>query len=186
MASNEEGIVRRARPSDADAIAHVHIASSEEAYSPLAKHWPAADPDARRAAWATWLDASRTDTTRVDLVAEVAGNVVAFVGAGPARRSDVGAEVEVYVIHVLPEHRGAGLGHRLWTEACQSVRGDMLRSMYVATLAELRCCAFYAGCGGIIASRSPRDFHGGAVTDVVYLWPTGCPSEPRSREPRPS
>jgi hypothetical protein len=45
--------------------------------------------------------------------------------------------------------------------------------MYVETLAELRCCSFYEAHGGEVASRVPRNLHGGAVTGVVYLWPRG-------------
>lgn len=169
--------IREARASDAKAIAYVHIESSRHAYAPLAKEWPTPDWEARRTQWASLLVASQTDTKRADFVAELNEGVVAFIDAGPARRKDVGAEVEIYVIHVLPEHRGKGLGSELWRAATKRLRGESLRAMYVNTLAELRCCAFYEARGGKVASRSPRVFHGGAVTDVVYLWPTGSSSE---------
>jgi GNAT superfamily N-acetyltransferase len=85
----------------------------------------------------------------------------------------MGAEVEIYVIHVLPEYRGTGIGGRLWSEACGRLRGESLCAMYVATLAELRCCSFYERRGGVSARRAARMFHGAPVTDVIYLWDKG-------------
>ncbi len=52
------------------------------------------------------------------------------------------------------------------------------RSMYVATFAELRCCSLYEARGGTVVEREPGAFHGGAVTEIIYRWPTGCPSVP--------
>lgn len=171
--------IRDARLSDAAAIARVHIESSRDAYAPLAKDWPSPDLLARTVAWTSRLEASQTDPTRVDLVAEVEASVVAFISAGSVRRKDAGADVEVYVIHVLPGHRGKSVGSQLWSAASQQVRGEALRAMYVDTFAELRCCSFYEARGGEVVSRAPRAFHGAAVTDVVYFWPVGRSSERR-------
>jgi GNAT superfamily N-acetyltransferase len=81
------------------------------------------------------------------------------------------------VIHVLPEYRGTGIGGRLWSKACGRIRGESLCSMYVATMAELRCCSFYEHRGGLSARRSARMFHGAPATDVVYIWDRGCSHE---------
>jgi len=77
----------------------------------------------------------------------------------------------------LPQHRGKGIGTRLWEAACERARGESLRSLYVATFAELRCCSFYEARGGEIVERTPGTFKGGDVTEVVYLWREGCPGE---------
>ena len=174
MTAAKEAGVRKARPGDAGAIAAVHIESSQDAYAPLAKEWPAPDRTAREARWLTRLRTNgEEDPTRIDLVAELAGSVVAFVSAGSARRKDEGAEVEIYVIHVLPKYRGKGIGSALWIKASEHVRGQTLLPMYVETLAELRCCSFYEAHGGQVARRNPRIFHGGAVTELIYIWPFG-------------
>lgn len=180
MTTAKEVGVRRAQPGDAGAIASVHIESSQDAYAPLAKEWPAPDRASREAQWLRRLQTDDEDPTRIDLVAELAGSVVAFVSAGSARRKDEGAEVEIYVIHVLPRHRGKRIGSVLWLKASEHVRGQTLLPMYVETLAELRCCSFYEAHGGQAARRNPRIFHGGAVTDVVYIWPFGHSSEVRA------
>jgi ribosomal protein S18 acetylase RimI-like enzyme len=167
--------IRPAIVADAAAIARVHVASSEEAYAPLAAAWPGSDLEERTGMWRELLAQTQADSRRVDLVAEIEGEVVGFIGGGPARRAEFGAPVEIYVIHVLPEHRDHGIGGALWTPACAYIRGPTLRSMYVETLAELRCCSFYEARGGECILREPDDMHGGAVTRVVYRWPDGQP-----------
>ena len=174
----EQAIVREARSSDAEAITRVHVESSRDAYAPLAREWPAPDLPARIARWAISLEASALDPRQVDLVATVDDVVVGFISGGPARRTDIDAELEVYVIHVLPDHRARGLGSQLWAAACRRLRGDDLAAMFVETLAELRCCSFYEARGGDVASRVPRTFHGAAATAVVYIWPKGRSNEP--------
>jgi ribosomal protein S18 acetylase RimI-like enzyme len=169
--------IRAAGPSDAEGIASVHIRSSADAYAPLARDWPAQDLDDRAARWRESLDPGNRDRQQIDLVATTHLGVVAFLGAGAARRTDIEAEVEVYVIHVLPEHRGRGIGSRLWREACVQLRGPELAAMYVETIAELRCCSFYRAHGGSVICSAPGELHGGQVTEVVFVWPKGTPSE---------
>ena len=177
----QQALIREARASDAEAITRVHVESSQDAYAPLAREWPTPDLPARVARWAISLEASALDPRQVDLVATVDDVVVGFIGGGPARRTDIEAELEVYVIHVLPGHRARGLGSQLWAAACRRLRGENLAAMYVETLAELRCCSFYEAHGGEVASRVPSTFHGGAVTAVVYIWPKGRSNAPIAR-----
>lgn len=174
--------VRPSQPADVDAIVRIHVESTAEAYAPLAKTWPAVvsavDMEKRRGQWLGWVrEGQQPDAQRVEVVVELDGSVVGFSSAGRAREQAHGAEVELYVIHVLPRYRGAGAGALLWSEACRRVRGSELRSMYVSTLAELRCCSFYERHGGQLLSRSPRAFHGAERTEVIYFWPSGHSSE---------
>jgi GNAT superfamily N-acetyltransferase len=175
--SMQQALIREASTFDAEGIAHVHIESSRDSYAPLAREWPTPDVPDRIARWGRSLEASAGDPKLVDFVATLDGVVVGFIGGGPARRSDIGAELEVYVVHVLPKHRGKGFGGQLWSAACERLRGDPLPSMYVETLAELRCCSFYEAHGGVVARRAPRTSHGGLVTELVYIWPAGRSNE---------
>ena len=169
----EGAVVREARHADAEGIARVHIASAEDSCAPLAKDWPAPDVAKRTERWAASLKASLGDSSRVDLVATVEERVVGFISGGPARRSDVPAAVEVYVVHVLPHYRGRGVGSRLWELAYATLRGPSGLALYVGTLAELPCCAFYEARGGEVLRRSAGTFHGNGVTELVYIWPAG-------------
>jgi ribosomal protein S18 acetylase RimI-like enzyme len=169
--------IRAATVGDAEAIARVHIESSEQAYAPLAREWTTPDRERRTREWAERLAEHAVDEQRFVLVAEVSGELVGFLGAGPSRRHDVDAELEIYVIHVLPRHRGRDIGGALWRTACARLRGPKLHSMHVQTLAELRCCSFYEARGGELVERRPGEFHGGVVTEVVYRWSPGHSSD---------
>jgi ribosomal protein S18 acetylase RimI-like enzyme len=118
------------------------------------------------------------------MVAEDArGMIIGFVGGGPARRPEPAAEREIYVIHVHPEHRGRGVGDALWCAACNELRGSSVVAVYVDTLAELRCCSFYARRGGTVVERRIVDFHGASRTHVTYRWARGVPSASPSLAP---
>jgi hypothetical protein len=65
------------------------------------------------------------------------------------------------------------VGALLWQEGCRRLRGGALRSMFVSTLAELRCCSFYERHGGQVLRRKPLSFYGAERTEVIYCWPAG-------------
>jgi ribosomal protein S18 acetylase RimI-like enzyme len=113
------------------------------------------------------------------MVATVADQVVGFIGGGPPRQQDIPGAVEIYVVHVLPTHRGAGIGGQLWDLACTTLRGPALAPLYLETLAELPSCAFYDARGGEVLTRTVGTFYGGEVTFLGYHWPVGEPHQLR-------
>jgi ribosomal protein S18 acetylase RimI-like enzyme len=117
--SVERVVIRHARQSDAEGIARVHIASAEESLAPFARDWPASSLERRTEQWTERLQ----QANRVDMVATVADQVVGFIGGGPPRQQDIPEGVEIYVVHVLPTHRSAGIGGQLWELACTALRG---------------------------------------------------------------
>jgi len=170
--------VRRAGAADARSIASVHIASSNDAYAPLAACWPAEDIDARAAKWAKRLT---EEASLLVIVAEDEGAVVGFAAGGPARRQEPHTEVEIYAIHVTPTLRGQGVGHAIWNAACSALRGPALAAIYVDTLAELRACSFYERHGGQVTERASTSFLGALRTHVTYRWKQGARSDLQSR-----
>jgi ribosomal protein S18 acetylase RimI-like enzyme len=174
MQTVTEPILRKAGVGDARAIALVHVASSDDAYAPLAAEWQADDADERAARWVRSLG----EGNRLVLVAEGADEaVIGFVNGGPARRREPDAAFEIYAIHVWPTHRGRGVGDALWNAACRDLRGSDLAAMYVDTLAELRACSFYERHGGRVVERGMTTFHGAQRTHVTYRWALGVRSD---------
>ena len=174
--SHVRPVVRKAREADAEGIARVHIASAEESLAPLAREWPTSDLARCTEQWAASLVAA----ARLDMVATVEEEVIGFIGGGPPRQQDLAGGVEIYyVMHVLPARRGAGIGGQLWQAACTTLRGAALAPLYLETLAELACCAFYEARGGEVLSRRAGGFFGGAVTHLAYFWPVGRPHQRR-------
>lgn len=171
--SIDRPVIRHARQSDAEGIARVHIASADDSLAPLAREWPASDLHERTAQWVARLQ----DANRLDMVATVADQVVGFIGGGPPRKQDIPGGVEIYVVHVLPAHRCAGIGGQLWDLACTTLRGPAHAPLCLETLAELPCCTFYEARGGEVLTRIAGTFCGGAVTHLVYYWPAGKPHQ---------
>jgi hypothetical protein len=93
--------VRPAAPADAPAIAHVHGTSWRETYTglmPVDFLTRMTDDAARERRTANWLrDAA--DPAQVVLVAEQAGEVVAFASAGPPR-DHPGVDAELYTLYL--------------------------------------------------------------------------------------
>jgi ribosomal protein S18 acetylase RimI-like enzyme len=108
----------------------------------------------RAAFWRSALATARDD--RADLVALDRDDIVGFISGGPRRESDIEAEVEIYVIHVLPSHRGRGVGTALWTAACARLRGPTLRSMM--HLRPSRCSSRWSGAAARPSIRQNRSW----------------------------
>ena len=81
----DRAVIRRARQSDAEDIARVHIASANESLAPFARDWPASSIERRTEQWAGYLQ----QANRLDTVATVAEQVVGFISGGPPRQQDM-------------------------------------------------------------------------------------------------
>jgi ribosomal protein S18 acetylase RimI-like enzyme len=167
--------IRRARVADARAIAEVHVRSSEQAYAPLARTWEPKSVSARASMWTTWLTDAEHGSSKHGFVGELGEAVIGFAVGGPPWMNELECDTEFRVAHVLPEHRGMGVGGGLWNALTAVLRGEkgIARSMGLRTFAELPSCDFYARRGGEVIARTPVDYHGGTVTEVLYRWTTG-------------
>lgn len=110
-------VLRPLLASDAEPMAHLHIAVWEEAYDGLV---PAEILATRRtgvaertARWRTTAATSPAATT----VAEHDGELVGFVSVGPGRDADVDLDTELWALYVRAAWWGRGLGHRMLTHA---------------------------------------------------------------------
>jgi RimJ/RimL family protein N-acetyltransferase len=122
--SGVDVVIREATPSDARAIAEVHVASWRWAY----RHDLPPDfldglsVDDREREWEGWLaiDHPRAGT----LVAEERERIVGFCSFSPSRDDDATARTaEILTIYVLPEVAGLGIGRSLFSVAVDRLRG---------------------------------------------------------------
>ena len=134
MSGREERVVfRRARPEDARAIATVHVETWRTAYRGLMSDAFLADLDTQRRE-RFWREETAATDDRRPWVADVNGVVVALAAAGPARDDDAPPTAgEVYLIYVLEQTAGQGLGHELLrrVEADLSARGHATALLWV-------------------------------------------------------
>ncbi|MBG0569022.1 GNAT family N-acetyltransferase [Actinoplanes sp. NEAU-A11] len=166
-------IVRVATADDADALAVVHVHTSQEAYRgqfPQA-HLDQLDLSRRRQIWAQHLRSDHAPTGT--LVAEhPVDGVVGFIYVSPCRDSDTDSRRvgEIQAVYVLPKHWGQGVGKLLMEAGLCRLAEAGYREMVLWVLeSNERARRFYEA-GGWRADGSSRtdDSRGMTVTEVRY------------------
>ena len=172
MSARDEIVhMRRARESDAQGIASVHVRTWQQAYRDLL---PAADLSSlsvadRERFWTNELHV--TPVERRPWVAESDAGIVGFAVAGPARDDDLASRSgEVYAIYVLPDYWDRGLGRSLLMH-CER---DLIDHGYDCAVlwvleANSRSSHFYEACGWTLDGPTKRREIGGReVGEVRY------------------
>ncbi|MEV7828869.1 GNAT family N-acetyltransferase [Microbacterium enclense] len=115
-------VVRPVRDVDAEALGRVHATCWHETYDHLISKAALEAVSPRRMAelWTHW--ASQGDGYRMH-AALVDGEIVGFVGSGPARDDDAPRERELYFIYLLDAHHGTGIGQQLFDAAVEEGEG---------------------------------------------------------------
>src|SRR5579862_5716004 len=110
--------LRPARPSDARAIARIHVETWRSAYPGMVPDQTliGMTVDGKAASWRRAL--SRLPTREIMLLAEVEGEgpgsqVVGFASAGPNRDGRLAFAGEVQTLYVLPDWQNQGIGRQL-------------------------------------------------------------------------
>ena len=137
MPTARDVTIRPAEPSDAEALAHLHLDVWDDAYAGL---MPQQILEDRRAAvdqrverWRAILEADPTT-----LVAEGPDGLIGFASAGQGRDNDVDTELELKALYVRAAWWGSGVGFTLFQQAV----GD--RAAYLWVLASnARAIGFY-------------------------------------------
>ncbi|MDQ0615175.1 GNAT superfamily N-acetyltransferase [Microbacterium sp. W4I4] len=109
-------IVRPVRDVDAEALGRVHAQTWHETYDHLISKAALERISPRRMAelWTNW--AHQGEDFRMS-AALVDGEIVGFVGSGPARDKDAPSLRELYFIYLLAQYQGTGLGQQLFDAA---------------------------------------------------------------------
>ena len=116
-------VIRDATPSDARAIAEVHVASWRWAYRDdlPAEFLDGLSVEDRKRDWDAWLAPDRPGT--VTLVADQGGRIIGFCGFASSRDEDAAkGTAEILTIYLLPEATGRGIGRDLFATANGRVR----------------------------------------------------------------
>jgi GNAT superfamily N-acetyltransferase len=129
--------IRRAEPTDAEQLAHLHLDVWDDAYTGLMPQGILDDRrekvDERIERWGDILGQEKPTWIALD-----GTRLVGFSGIGPARDNDVDLDVELYALYVRAAYYGTGVGYALFEQAL----GD--RAAYLWVLAgNERAIAFY-------------------------------------------
>lgn len=169
-------MIRSAVPSDAKAIAQVHIHSWQQAYSDLMPREYLASLDrtlAQRTSY--WLNAIESGDSTL-LVAERDKQVIGWISVGASRDPDAVAcnTGEVMALYVLEAHWQTGIGRALWQAGVQRLieQGHSRLTLWVLVLNN-RAIGFYRKAGWVEEIGTKRNLVRGGVTleEVRYECP---------------
>jgi ribosomal protein S18 acetylase RimI-like enzyme len=169
-------MIRQALPSDAKAIAQVHISSWQQAYRDLmpAEYLNALDATLaqRESSWIRSIESTESNV----FVAELNQQVVGWISVGASRDEDTaeGNAGEVMAIYVLASHWQTGVGLALWKAGLQCLieQGYQRLTLWVLTGNE-RAIRFYRRAGCVEETGSERNLQrgGAALVEVRYGLP---------------
>jgi ribosomal protein S18 acetylase RimI-like enzyme len=158
--------IRRARTSDAEAIAEVHDDAWREAYGGIIPGRALEAMIARRGpAW--WLSAIRGGS-RI-LVLEFDSKVAGYVSHGRNRVSAMPYAGEIFELYLAPAFQGLGFGERLFLAAREDLEANGYLSTIGGALADNdRALRFYKKRGGIEVWRATERFDNDTRTRVAF------------------
>lgn len=162
--------LRAATPADAELVAALHARSRASAYRGLLPddYLDHAMPVEAVAHWTRRLPELAAGAGQA-LVAEVAGAAVGFVCM-----SAPDAERSVYIenLHVLPTHKGGGLGTRLLEVAAAWARERQATRLHLHVLEGNRAAiGFYESRGWHCVERLDDEIGGHRLPTLVYARP---------------
>jgi len=161
--------VRRAKATDAQAVAETHDEAWRTAYQGII---PGAELEkliARRGP--AWWESAIRKGSRVALL--VFGDRIAgYANYGRNRARSLTYEGEIYELYLRPEFQGLGFGRRLFTAARRDLSQSGLRSMVVWALSDNEpAVEFYRALGGRAVARSSERFGPRTLDKVAFAWP---------------
>jgi ribosomal protein S18 acetylase RimI-like enzyme len=161
--------VRPAQPSDAAAIAGVHVAAWLTTYRGLL-------PDDFLASLTEagyeerWRRVIDEGSGRVFVAAD-GQDVVGFASGGRERAGEDGYSGELYAIYVLGEAQGHGHGRRLVQAVASGLRELGLEDMIVWVLRDnTPARGFYERLGGVYVRTQPITIGSALLQEVSYGW----------------
>ncbi|WP_437582655.1 N-acetyltransferase family protein [Paramicrobacterium sp. CJ85] len=122
VAQNLDVIIRPVRDVDAESLGRVHAQCWHETYDHLVSTAALERVSPLRLAelWTHW---TKQGDEYHQHAALVDGDIVGFVGSGPARDEDAPRERELYYLYLLAAYHGTGIGQMLFDAACEDRPG---------------------------------------------------------------
>ena len=160
--------VRRARSSDANAIASTHDEAWRAAYQGIIPG-PELDKLINRRG-AHWWESAIRKGSRISILGF--GDMVAgYANYGRNRARSLYYDGEIYELYLRPEFQGLGFGHKLFAAVRRDLIQSGLQSMVVWALSDNGPAVdFYRALGGKAVARSSERFGTRVLDKVAYAW----------------
>ena len=159
--------IRVAEVRDAAAIAHVHVQSWLTTYQGIVpqEYLDSLDEAERVPLWQDWL------TRDISVfVAEIEGEVVGFAGGGAIRETLQTYDSELYMLYLLKEAQGLGVGKVLLGAVMQSLVEKRYKSMLVWVLEDNPAVQFYQKAGAQHVARKQIEIGGTQLSEAALGW----------------
>ena len=160
--------IRRAKASDAKAVADTHDEAWRAAYQgvipglELDKLINRRGPD--------WWDSAIRKGSRIAILA-FGDKVAGYANYGRNRARSLFYDGEIYELYLRPEYQGLGFGRRLFTSARRDLGQSGLKSMVVWALSDNDpAVEFYKALGGKAVARSSERFGDKSLDKVAFAW----------------
>jgi ribosomal protein S18 acetylase RimI-like enzyme len=167
--------IRRARPTDAQGMARVHLACWRSTYADIL-------PASYLAGMSPLREADDYERAMVErrgghagFVAVADGNepagagVVGFATGGLARRKGL-AEGEIETLYLLDDFRERGIGRRLMRATASHLASLGAQSAFAWVLEANPSRWFYERLGARLVAREALNYAGTAVNQLAYAW----------------
>jgi len=161
--------IRRALPSDAGAIARVHVASWQTTYLGIIPDGEIAQRTLEKRE-NYWREALSGTVEGVFVAEEVLMRIVGFASCGPAREDTPGFTGELYAIYLLDRVQRQGIGRGLVRAVAQELLGRGIQSMFVWVLENNPSRAFYEALGGKPGVTKQIIMGNASYVEVAYGW----------------
>src|SRR5262245_45956342 len=160
--------VRRAKPSDATAIASTHDEAWRGAYQGVIPGTELEKLINRRGP--QWWDSAIRKGSRIAVLAF--GDCVAgYANYGRNRARSLYYDGEIYELYLRPEFQGLGFGRKLFTAARRDLVQSGLQSLVIWALSDNEpATGFYRALGGKAVARSSERFGTRVLDKVAFAW----------------
>jgi ribosomal protein S18 acetylase RimI-like enzyme len=160
--------IRRAKPSDAPAVAETHDEAWRGAYRGVI---PGRELDrliTRRGP--DWWDSAIRKGSRISILA-FGDKVAGYANYGRNRARSLFYDGEIYELYLRPEYQGLGFGRRLFSSARRDLAQSGLKSLVVWALSDNEpAVEFYRTLGGKAVARSSERFGDRSLEKVALAW----------------
>ncbi len=165
--------IRQARPADAPAMAHIHVATWRSDYRGFAPddYLAALSEDEVRRGYEEIIGSSHS----MAFVGEDgAGRIMGLSACGPYRDEgyvlSAAFSAELYNLYVVTDARKSGMGRGLVRAAARGLFSRGIASMMLWTLEGYASNTFYPRLGGKIVGRRKAMIGGNEVSDLAFGW----------------
>jgi ribosomal protein S18 acetylase RimI-like enzyme len=160
--------IRRAKASDAAAVADTHDEAWRGAYRGVIPGLELEKLVTRRGP--AWWDSAIRKGSRIAILA-FGDKVAGYANYGRNRARSLYYDGEIYELYLRPEFQGLGFGRKLFQAARRDLGQSGMSSLVVWALSDNEnAVGFYRNLGGRAVARSSERFGGKVLDKVAYAW----------------